>query len=104
VQKNHLPTFIATITESIILLRTGVNLHAFDNLGKAQVPTLLFHGLNDATAPIAISDTFAAVHTNVTYHRVDQADHTQCWNADSHFYESELRSFLAHIEALSATE
>ncbi|WP_201365768.1 alpha/beta hydrolase [Dictyobacter formicarum] len=100
VKKNHLPGFIAGITEKIISMRTSVQLATFDHVGKNQISTLLFHGINDATAPIAISDAFASTHANVTYHRVPEADHTQCWNANSEFYEVELRKFLTQVETL----
>ncbi len=102
VKKNRLPGFIATITEKIISMRTGVQFASLDQLGKAEIPTLLFHGIDDATAPVAVSDAFASTHRNVTYHRVSKADHTQCWNADSQYYEAELRSFLIRVnEALT---
>jgi dipeptidyl aminopeptidase/acylaminoacyl peptidase len=104
VKKNRLPGFIAGITEKIISMRTGLQFASLDQLGKAEIPTLLFHGIEDATAPIAVSDAFASTHPNVTYHRVDQADHTQCWNADSQQYEAELRSFLTRIETLPVPE
>ena len=77
VKKNRLPGFIARITEKIISMRTGVQFASLHQLGKADIPTLLFHGTEDATAPVAVSDAFASAHTNVTYHRVSQADHTQ---------------------------
>lgn len=98
-KKNALPSFIAWVTEKIISMRTGVHFATLDQMGQgqSQVPTLLFHGINDTTAPIAISDTFASAHSNVTYHRISEAEHTQCWNANPEMYETELRSFLTQV-------
>jgi hypothetical protein len=63
---------------------------------------LLFHGISDTTAPIAISDMFASTHATIAYHRVPDAEHTQCWNANSQMYEAELHSFLMRILAIMA--
>ncbi|GER88903.1 alpha/beta hydrolase [Dictyobacter vulcani] len=99
VKKNHLPSFVASITEKIISMRTGIHFDTLDQMGKSQVPTLLFHGVGDTTAPIAVSDTFATAHPHVIYHRIADADHTQCWNANPEEYEAKLRSFLAQVPA-----
>jgi pimeloyl-ACP methyl ester carboxylesterase len=98
--KNHLPPFIAQGTEKLIERRTGVRLDDLDQTrpGKVQrPPTLLFHGEEDTTAPVAVSETFAASQASVTYHRVSGAEHTQCWNADPAAYEGHLRAFLTGV-------
>ena len=99
VKKNSLPSFIARVTEMIVSLRTGIRFDALDQMGQGQsgIPTLLFHGISDTTAPIAISDTFASHHSTITYHRIPDAEHTQCWNANPEEYEAELRLFLAQV-------
>ena len=102
VKKNRFPLFIASITEKIISMRTGVQFASFDHLGKNQIPTLLFHGQGDTTSPMSTADTFAARHPNITYHRIADADHTQCWNADPQLYEKEVRSFLTQVLDLMA--
>jgi pimeloyl-ACP methyl ester carboxylesterase len=96
VKRNKLPGFIARITEQIIAMRTGVRLKTLDSVDQERmdIPTLLFHGLSDTTAPISVSDTFVASHPSIKYHRIPDADHTQCWNAHHEKYEAELRSFL----------
>jgi alpha-beta hydrolase superfamily lysophospholipase len=98
-KKNSLPSFIVNLTKKIILMRTGIQ---FDNLDLTQdqsvIPMLLFHGISDTTAPIEVSDTFASRHeATITYHRIADAEHTQCWNADAQMYEAALHSFLTHI-------
>jgi len=68
VKKNALPSFIANVTEKIVSLRTGLHFDTLDlTRSQHQLPTLLFHGSDDATAPIAVSDTFASTHLEVTY-------------------------------------
>ncbi len=99
-RKNHLPPFIAKGTEKLIERRTGVRFDDLDQTrpGKVQKPpTLLFHGEEDTTAPVAVSETFAASQASVTYHRVGGAEHTQCWNADPAAYERHLRAFLTGV-------
>lgn len=104
VKKNSLPSFIAKVTEKIISIRVGISFDVLDRMGRgqSQIPTLLFHGVSDTTAPITVSDTFASTHSNITYHRIPEAEHTQCWNANPQVYETELRSFLTHTLDLMA--
>lgn len=101
IKNNKLPGFLAALTEKIISIRTGISFNdlALDRTDKQlkQIPILLFHGVNDRTAPISASDAFASLHTNVTYHRVPAAEHTQCWNVDPSFYESKLTEFLTQV-------
>jgi predicted alpha/beta-fold hydrolase len=103
-KKNSLPSFIARVTEKVISMRIGVHFNALNQVGQGQnqILTLLFHGISDTTAPIMVSDTFASTHSNITYHRIPEAEHTQCWNANPQVYETELRSFLTHVLDLMA--
>ena len=98
-KKNTLPPFIARVTEKVISMRTGIRFDVLDQVGQdeSQIPILLFHGIGDTTAPIVVSDTFASAHSNVMYHRVADAEHTQCWNADHQVYEAELRAFVTRV-------
>jgi alpha-beta hydrolase superfamily lysophospholipase len=101
-RKNKLPGFIAAATAKLIEQRTGVRLADLKQTrsGKVQsTPTLLFHGERDATAPIRVSDLFASSQASVTYYRIAEADHTQCWNADPAAYEMHLKAFLMQILA-----
>ena len=103
-KKNSLPSFITKVTEKIISIRTGIHFDILDQMGQgqSQIPILLFHGIGDTTAPITVSDTFASTHSNITYHRIPEAEHTQCWNANPQIYEAELRSFLTYTLDLMA--
>ncbi|WP_040441953.1 alpha/beta hydrolase family protein [Ktedonobacter racemifer] len=95
-RKNRLPSFIARGAEAVISRRTHINFEALNLLTQPPrgVPTLLFHGIDDTSAPIALSDKFASIHPAITYVRFPDAEHTQCWNANSQEYESQLRTFL----------
>lgn len=101
-RKNKLPSFIAQITAKLIEQRTGIKLEDLKQTrsGKVQSPpTLLFHGERDTTAPIHASDLFASSQASVTYYRIAEADHTQCWNADPAAYEMHLKAFLTQVLA-----
>lgn len=101
IKKNRLPVFLARTTEQVVTWRTGVRLSHLDQMCQAKkqplLPYLLFHGAADSTAPCSISETFAAQHSQATYHRIAEAEHTQAWNANPAFYEQELGTFLARI-------
>lgn len=98
-RKNSLPSFIVALTKRIILIRTGIHFDRLDlTQDQSMIATLLFHGISDTTTPIEISDTFASKHkATIIYHRIADAEHTQCWNADPHMYEAILRSFLTQV-------
>ncbi len=96
-QRRSVPAFIATIAESIANIRSGLNFAALDQLHLPQkaIPILLFHGTNDTTTPIEVSDAFAHAHSDfVTYERVPHAEHTESWNTDPQSYNRELTAFL----------
>lgn len=98
-KKYSLPSFVARVTERMIAMRTGIKFDTLHRLNQvpSHIPILLFHGTSDTTAPMTVSDTFASAHAMVRYHRIAEAEHTQCWNANHEKYEAELRSFLRDI-------
>ena len=98
-QKYSLPSFMTRITERMISMRIGISFDGFDQLTQTQskIPLLLFHGMSDTTAPILVSDTFASTRPTITYYRVPEAEHTQCWNANPEKYEAHLRAFLRNV-------
>ena len=59
------------------------------------MPTLVFHGTEDTTVPIALSRQLAADHRDlVRLDAVEGAHHVASWNADPRAYESRVRGFL----------
>ena len=96
-QKRSVPGFIATVAESIASIRSGINFDALDqsNLPQTAIPILLFHGTNDTSTPIEVSDAFARAHPDfVTYERIPYAGHTESWNTNPQVYDDELTAFL----------
>ncbi|GAC1373828.1 MAG: hypothetical protein NVS2B12_19560 [Ktedonobacteraceae bacterium] len=99
-RNRQLPAIIANSAEFFATLRAGINFAALDQLNQAQgqTPILLFHGIDDTTTPITVSDAFNRLHPGlVTYYRVQGAEHVQSWNHDPKLYDEELKAFLAHM-------
>jgi pimeloyl-ACP methyl ester carboxylesterase len=89
--------FIASVAESFASIRSGINFDALDqsHLPQADIPILLFHGTNDTSTPIEVSDAFARAHPDfVTYERIPYAEHTESWNTNPQFYDDVLTAFL----------
>jgi uncharacterized protein len=85
------------IVESIASICSGINFDALDqsHLPQTAIPILLFHGTNETSTPIEVSDAFARAHPDsVTYERIPHAAHTESWNTDPQFYDDELTAFL----------
>jgi len=96
-QRRSLPAFFAPIAETVVGIRSGINFDALDQFHLPQTPTpiLLFHGTNDTTIPVQISDDFAHAHADfVTYKRIPNTEHTESWNTDPQAYDNELTAFL----------
>jgi pimeloyl-ACP methyl ester carboxylesterase len=97
------PSFAAVPLEWMIGLRIDANWESLDALkhtASFHLPILLFHGTEDKTVPISLSDGFARELSRwVTYYRVPSAGHVESWNVDSTLYDQRLIAFLARIGA-----
>ncbi|MBC2901824.1 alpha/beta fold hydrolase [Streptomyces cupreus] len=66
--------------------------------GRLTVPTLIFHGPDDAVAPWIHSRRLAAARPDlVALQTVRRAPHGAMWNADPKAYEESLRRFLTPL-------
>jgi pimeloyl-ACP methyl ester carboxylesterase len=99
------PSFAVVPVEWAIGVRIDADwsqLNALEHTASFQVPTLLFHGTEDKTVPISLSDSFARELPRwVTYYRVPRAGHVESWNVDPALYDSRLTAFLVRIGAAS---
>jgi len=96
-QKMSVPGFLVNTAELVTSIRSGINFADLDQTNQPQpnVPILLFHGVNDTSTPVTVSDAFAKAHPDlVTYVRVPGVDHTEAWNANPQVYNNELTTFL----------
>ncbi|EHN77251.1 secreted protein [Streptomyces coelicoflavus ZG0656] len=67
-------------------------------LHRPAVPTLIFHGPDDAVAPWHLSRRLADTHARlVSLHAVRDAPHGAMWNADPADYEETLRRFMTPL-------
>ena len=66
--------------------------------GWLRAPTLLFHGTEDDTVPIATSDDLRRAHPQLVQEiRVDNAAHVASWNADPGRYTTTLQAFVQRV-------
>ncbi|MFH1330645.1 MAG: prolyl oligopeptidase family serine peptidase [Actinomycetota bacterium] len=106
--QHNVPGFIVGWAKGLATLRWGVDWGALNQVDRAddfEVPILLFHGDADASAPVAVSDRFAAALPDlVRYEKVPGAGHGASWNADPARYEAALTAFLEQVAAGPAGE
>jgi alpha-beta hydrolase superfamily lysophospholipase len=98
------PEPIPSIAAWISTMRWGVDwgeLDTRDELVEMDQPILLFHGTGDQTIPVSQSDSFSdRGGSNVTYIRVDDAEHVGSWNIDPARYRTEILNWLQDQEIL----
>jgi pimeloyl-ACP methyl ester carboxylesterase len=95
------PSFGAITVEWAIGLRIDANweqLDALKHTASFHLPTLLFHGMEDKTVPISLSNQFAKKLPGwVRYYRVPHAGHVESWNVDSSLYDRRLAAFVSGL-------
>jgi pimeloyl-ACP methyl ester carboxylesterase len=97
------PGVLTGTAEWIAGWRYDVDWAAMDYLAGnwLHVPALVFHGVDDATVPIATTDEFAAAHRDLVQEvRVRGADHVESWNIDPRAYVSREAAFLGCVTAV----
>ena len=66
--------------------------------GALTAPALVFHGDEDGTVPLSVSQDFALNNPDlVTLVVTPGADHVRSWNVDVDGYESALERFLTSL-------
>jgi pimeloyl-ACP methyl ester carboxylesterase len=97
------PSFGALVVEWMIGARIDADwerLDALKHTASFHLPILLFHGTEDKTVPISLSDAFAKELPRwVTYFRASHAGHVESWNVDPMLYDQRLAAFLSGIGA-----
>jgi pimeloyl-ACP methyl ester carboxylesterase len=82
----NLPPTLTWAAKWIADVRYDVHWDELDYLEDPSifdVPTLVFHGEDDLTIPIATSEQLAELRPDtVELVRCPEADHTECWNVD----------------------
>jgi pimeloyl-ACP methyl ester carboxylesterase len=100
-RQDGFPSIGALPVEWMIGARIDADWARLDALGHTsnfQLPILLFHGTEDKTVPISLSDSFAyALPRWVTYFRVPRAGHVEAWNVDPALYDQRLTAFLIRV-------
>lgn len=84
-------------------LKQPIDLSALDWLTRAgdlKTPTLILHGTDDKSTPVAASERFAELrHDLVQLVRFDVPGHSLEWNADTEKWESSVTQFLKSLPA-----
>lgn len=100
-----LPGFLTSTAEWIAGWRYGLDWAAADHLPAdwLAVPALVFHGTDDDTVPISITDELASGQPDLVQAvRVEDAGHVRSWNVDPRGYERREAAFLACVTATEA--
>ncbi len=105
-ERRHLPRPLIPLVMQVARVRAKLDWHALDHVAAAgdfRHPILLFHGTEDPTVPVWLSDAFAAARPDlVTYVRVAGAGHVRAWNTDRARFEREVTTFLARVSQRAA--
>jgi fermentation-respiration switch protein FrsA (DUF1100 family) len=96
-QRMSVPGFLANTAELVTSIRSGINFENLDQTDQPQpnIPILLFHGIDDTSTPVSVSDAFTRAHPDlVTYVRVPGTEHVESWNTNPQVYDNDLTTFL----------
>ena len=99
-----LPGGLTDLAKILTTLRFGIDFDAMNHLKHAEelsasTPILLFHGNDDLSVPISLSEKFAKARPDIVeYHRFAGATHVGSWNLDTERYESTVHNFLDGME------
>lgn len=103
-KQRGLPLWLPWLAANLSRARFGTDWAALDTRAEMlelDVPILLFHGSGDETIPVSQSDNFAeaaeAGNANVTYVRVEDAEHVGAWNADPAAYRQAMTNWLVEV-------
>jgi alpha-beta hydrolase superfamily lysophospholipase len=97
-----LPDALTSTAEWLAARRYGLDWAAVDHLPAdwLTVPALVFHGTDDDTVPISITDELASGQPDLVQAvRVEDAGHVRSWNRDPRGYERREAAFLACVTA-----
>jgi len=96
-----LPATLTATAKWIADLRFDVDWEAInyvDRKGILTVPTLVFHGADDQTVPLSVSEDLEKLYPDlVTLVVTDEADHVGSWNVDPKGYEATLAAYLSTV-------
>lgn len=93
-----LPWLTSPFPARAIGLPGSIPLGDLDWIARAQelaVPTLIFHGADDDSAPPAVSRKLAALRPDLVQLEIFDADHTMTWNSDRERWRSTVAAWLA---------
>lgn len=68
-----------------------------DGWASPNLPILIFHGTNDETVPLSVSQRFSQANTPFVELVTTEGAHVRSWNVDPSGYEAELSVFLNGI-------
>jgi uncharacterized protein len=93
------PSALVWVAEKLAAARYDVDWDAVDYLDDTswvRVPTLVFQGTDDKTAPMAAAAQLRDTHPElVTLVKVKDVGHMEAWNADPPAYQRQLSEFLS---------
>ncbi len=100
-EERGIPGLVNGAAKAVTRIRFGLEWGELDQLNRADefdIPMLLLYGTDDAVAPVATADAFAAALPDlVTYERFQDAAHSELWNIDPERYNAAVLSFLIQV-------